>query len=68
MPTILKLLSRLLSPKPMRIEPAPLILGRGLRGAQVLGAILACTKPDAIRARSENYRRSVRRILERARN
>lgn len=68
MHAIRKLLSRLLSPRPMFVKPAPVVLGSGDKGRAVLAAILASTRPDAIRARSNNYRRSIRRILDMVKN
>lgn len=70
MKTLVAFLCRLFvgRPRPLLLKRAPLILGHGPKGAQVLGAILACTKPDAIRARQNNYRRSMKRILDSARN
>lgn len=65
MKTIANLLRRLLSRKqPLRVKPAQMVLGSGDEGIRVMRLILAATRPDAIRARQNNYRRSVKRILD----
>jgi hypothetical protein len=43
-------------------------LGKGFHNFRALRQVLAETKSDAIRARNNNYRRSVRRILDQQHN
>lgn len=67
-----RLLKRILavfrSRKRMFNRPQPFVIGQGIKGARALHAVLICTKPDAMRARSNNYRRSVQRILDCSKN
>lgn len=49
-------------------KPMPITFGAGLEGASRLHRVLTGNKADATRARNENYRRSVRRLLDCASN
>ena len=59
---LLSYLKRICTRKPT------ILLGRGKQSQRVIRRILACTKPDAIKARHHNYRRDIQRLLDCVKN